>query len=189
MTRLFPTTLLLVTGFLLSPINGSGQTEGTYRFVLCEEECTTTDTVGVIAAGTLVLFPDSTFAAEIPSDVLQTVRRRSRWILMRDKEVNACFHIPHWVSRVGGHELFAGIIREGLTYWEVVEGEIRISLYQSPDGFFLVMGSLEDGRILGRGEQAHGEDPRPPDRAFLAERIGPPDPRRCTASSNVVGIG
>lgn len=176
---------LVICGPLLPPC-ASGQVEGTYRFVICEEECTSTDTAGSLASGEIVLFADSTLDSAIPDEVLANLRRQSFWLLTRDSSSNACFRVPHRMASVGGHELFAGIIREGLTRWEMQAGEIMIRLYQSPDGFFTVFGTLEGGGIRGRGEQAHGLDPKPPDRAFLAERIGPPDPVRCAGVGDAI---
>jgi hypothetical protein len=171
--------LLAAAGSLFfSP--ASGQVEGTYRFAICEGECTSTDSLAAVATGELVLFPDSSFLSDIPSDVLDRLERRSLFLRFRGSGVNACFRFSKRLSSVGGHELFAGIIREGLTRWAIIDGGFSVALYRSPDGHFTVSGTVEDGRISGKGAQAHGMDPRPPDRAFLAERLGPPDASRCT---------
>lgn len=99
--------------------------------------------------------------------------------------MNACFRFFFREPSVRGQELFAGIIEEGFTRWAIVDGEFTVGLYQSPDGHFTVFGTVEDGRIVGVGAQAHGTDPRPPDRAFLAERLGPPDASRCVGGGDV----
>ena len=171
--------LLTVWGFSF-PQGIPGQVEGTYRFVICEETCASTDTTGTLASGEMVLFPDSSFAAEIPPDVLASLRQKGFWFLLRNADFNACFVIPRSVRYVGEHEFFAGIDREALTRWQIVEGEFSIQLHRAPDGFFTLLGTADGKRIIGRGEQFHGGDPKPPDRHFLAERIGPPDPARCT---------
>ena len=174
-------TLLLICIGLIPPSQVCAQVEGTYRFVVCEGECISTDSIGPLASGEIVLFPDSTFVDGIPIEALETLRRRSTFLLYRQPGLNACFRFNGRESR----EVFAGIIQEGLTHWGLTDGEISFALYRSPDGHFTVYGTVENGRILGRGAQAHGMAPPPLDRAFLADRLGPPDASRCVGG----GVG
>ena len=175
----------VVLGLLaLSFIPLTGQVEGRYRFLICEDACTPWDTVGALASGEIVLFPDSGFAAAIPDTVLAELRRGSRSLLLRNPDFNGCFRIPQRVESVGGHEFFPGIIRNGLTRWSIQEGELNFSLHRSVDGEFRVIGTFSNGWIEGTGLQRHGPDPTPPPRAFLAERIGPPDPDFCTVDTS-----
>ena len=70
--------ILLVAGAFFSPPPAFGQVEGTYTFVVCEAECASTDTIGALAAGELVLFPDSTFADAPNPTIVEEVDRASR---------------------------------------------------------------------------------------------------------------
>jgi len=94
--------------------------------------------------------------------------------LARNPGFNVCFRVPRRVSSVEGHELFVRIIEAGLTRWETRNGEVSTGLYRSPDGYFTVFGTAEEGQIHGRGEQGHGGDSHPPHRVFLTQRVAPP---------------
>ena len=174
--RAFFIALAIAAQGLLGVCPVAGQLEGAYRFAICKRSCPSTDTEDALASGVFVLFPDSMFAASIPSDDLTRLRAESRSLLLMNPEFNACFRARQFVQRVDGFEFFAGIVEEGLTRWEVRDGEVYVRIYQSPDGHFTLIGTAENGRITGRGDQAHVPDPKPPDRAFLAERIGAADP-------------
>ena len=169
--------LAAVGSLLCSP--ASGQVEGTYRFAICEEECDSTDSLGAVANGELVLFSDSSFVSALPPDLVKDMRYRSLSLRYRGTGVNACFRFSRRVSSVGGHELFAGIVKAGMTSWDLRNEEISFRLYRSPEGHFTVLGTVEGGLVQGRGVEALGGDPRPPHRGFLAEPLGPPDPTLC----------
>ena len=148
---------------------------GTYRLTICSAPCVSTDTASVVARGRLVLF-----GSAIPlhnSLSLTRIRLRER---SGDRPPNACFVVTERQQEVGERELYAGIVRSGLTEWQVEAEEVTVVLYQSPDARYVLQGTIESGDFSGRGIQRNCCGGPPPETYFLAERIGTPDVRACS---------
>ena len=156
---------------------GAAQVPGTYRLSICTNRCSAADS-GVVR-GFLVLFPDSVALSNVPPAARDSLVRPS-WLLLRGLPVaTACFALPAGPTHVDGRELYAGIIRRGLTVWEQVGTGIRVRVYQSPDAAYTLDGSMTGLEYTGRGEQQNCCGGANPMTFFRAVRIREPDLAAC----------
>lgn len=156
---------------------GAAQVPGTYRLSICTNPCSAADS-GVVR-GFLVLFPDSVVFGNLPPAARDSLVRPS-WLLLRGSPVaTACFALPTGPTHVDGRQLYAGIIRRGLTVWEQVGAGIRVRVYQSPDAAYTLDGTMTGLEYTGRGEQHNCCGGANPTTFFHAVRIREPDIAAC----------
>ena len=87
------------------------------------------------------------------------------------------------MKAVNDIEVYAGIIPFGGTIWRVVNGQINVTVYASPDAFFRLKGDLRDGHYQGEGwhYDCCGKGTLNFMR-FMAERVGPASLDDCRAT-------
>ena len=165
----------LVVGLAARPVTGQ-QVEGRYRLVICAgDPCTIADSAKAVSTGYLTLFADSLILDRLPEDVRTYYQRRGIFLLaMSPRSMNACFELRRQMKAVNDIEMYAGIIPNGGTTWRVVDGQLNVTVYASPDAFFRLKGELRDGHSKGVGwhYDCCGKGTLNFMR-FIAERVGP----------------
>ena len=162
---------------VVTTVPAAAQVPGTYRLTICTRPCTESDS-GVVR-GRLVLFYDAIRVDTLSQSLRTALSERIRLRATGPESVNACFALPTGPAHVAGRELYAGIIRRGLTRWDVSGSDINVMLYRSPDAWYELVGRFESRGYVGRGEQVNCCGGDPPSTFFLARRVGPPDINSC----------
>jgi hypothetical protein len=178
--RAYRRALLVASALALVAWTGKradAQAAGTYRLSICTSPCAPTDS-GVVR-GYLVLFGDSHRLDSLPTPLRDSLVRRSFWLLRRSTVTNTCFALPTGPTHVNGQELYAGIIRRGLTQWRREGATVRVRLYQSPDASYTLVGAMTTEGYVGRGEQHNCCGGESPITYFLATRVKEADPSAC----------
>ena len=126
-----------------------------------------------------MLFPDSVALRSLPPAARDSLVRQSSWLPTLPPAPTACFTLTFGPTHIDGPELYAGIIRRGLTVWEHAGAGISVRLYQSPDAGYTLVGTLVGLEYTGRGEQHNCCGGPNPTTFFRAVRIREPDIGAC----------
>jgi len=169
-------TAILVGAIAYAGERVDAQVPGTYRLTICTARCSPSDS-GVVR-GVVVLFAAPTRLDTIAPPLRDSLALGSLFLLWRST-ANACFSLPTGPPRVDGRELYAGITRRGFTHWSRAGRKIVVSLYQSPDASYTLVGTVSGSVYSGQGEQGNCCGGESPTTYFRAVRAGDADLAAC----------
>ena len=171
----------VVTALLVGAIACAGeridaQVPGTYRLSICTTQCSPSDS-GVVR-GVVVLFASPPRLDTIAPPMRDSLLLGGLFVLWQSTP-NACFSLPTGPTNVHGLELYAGINRRGATHWSQTGKELAVSLYQSPDASYTLVGTVNGSVYSGRGVQGNCCGGESPTTYFRAVRVGDADLAAC----------
>ena len=147
------------------PVGGALAEPGSYSFVLCNSQCSMTDTTLQIARGVLAV-------AEMPF-------ADSGGIVYPDSALTACFVFTYRRRDAG---TYAGVITQGLTTSHRSGDTTFVVLYESPDAFANATVWQKGDSLLGvvTSWGAGVAETKHPPVALMGLRLGSPELWRCT---------
>jgi hypothetical protein len=169
----FLSTLVVVT----TSTSAAAQVPGTYRLTICARPCTEADT-GVVR-GHMVLLTSEVRLDTLSDSIRAALTNRRDWPSRPGDRLNACFSLSSNPASVNGRPFYAGIVPRGLTHWDGRGARVSILLYESPDAFYMLVGTVASGRMVGQGRQGNCCGGEPPVSYFLARRVSEPDINSC----------
>jgi hypothetical protein len=180
--KMKPVIIAMLTAVLTSgSLHAQAVSPGTYRIKLCDRPCAAR-TAREIGTGVLVLFADSAGYADAERSSAVTLPRPV-FRLSATAAPNGCFAASVPERKVGGRELYFGIIPRSATRWTAARDSTSVLIYTSPDARYSLQWAARDvtkegftgiGVQLDCCSELHGQFG-----VFVAQRTGEPDLRAC----------